>query len=80
MVLGPIRLCLLLHHIVPGIDFLSLELVENVIRCTGEIQEAGLLGIQLVNDLLGKVGLCSFVCFINDNKIPFRIEYIGILL
>ena len=80
MHLRPLLFGFLFHHIVPGVYFFGLELVKNVVWRAGKIQESRLLDIQRADDLLGEVSLCAFVRFVDDDKIPFGLEHIFVLL
>ena len=71
----PLCLFLLLHDIVPCIDVAFTELIEQIERRAGQSQHFGARFAQLFYDMITQFGLCAFVGFVNDDKIPIQVKY-----
>ena len=71
----PLCLFLLLHDIVPGIDIVFTELIKQIERRAGQSQHFGARFAQLFYDSIAQFGLCAFVGFVNDDKIPIQVKY-----
>ena len=75
----PLCLFLLLHDIVPGIDIVFAELIKQIERRAGQSQHFGVRFAQLFYDMIAQFGLCAFVGFVNDDKIPIQVKH-GVVL
>ena len=71
----PLCLFLLLHDIVPGIDVVFTELIKQIERRAGQSQHFGARFAQLFYDIIAQFGLCAFMGFVNDDKIPVQVKY-----
>ena len=75
----PLCLFLLLHDIVPGVDIVLTKLVKQIERRAGKSQHFGARFTQLFYDIIAQFGLCAFVGFVNDDKIPIKVKH-GVVL
>ena len=66
----PWSLCPLLHHIIPGVNFIFFEVIQQIERCAGKSQYLGICFCQFLHDSLAEFRLCPFVCFVHDDAIP----------
>ena len=73
--LGP-----LFHHIVPCIDFIFLEIIQQVEWSTRQAQYFGLFLDQLSHNRFTQFGLGAFVRFIHDNQVPIGSKHLVILV
>ncbi|GJG31037.1 hypothetical protein PRBRB14_19160 [Hallella multisaccharivorax DSM 17128] len=67
---GHISLCPLLHHIIPGEDFVFGVLVKKIEGRPGELKNLCAWFRQFLNDRLAQFCLNSLMRFVNNQKIP----------
>ena len=76
----PIVLRLLLHHIIPGIDFFFLKIIHKIERCARKMKDFCVFFAAFCNHIFTKFSLSSLVCLVNYYKIPVDIENFFVLI
>ena len=80
MVDVPVFLGLLLHHIIPGVDFVFAVIVQQVERCAGKVEDVGLFLRQEFDDVLAQFGLGAFMGFIDNQEVVVGLEDCPVLI
>ena len=71
----PICLGTLFHNIVPGIDLVLVYIIQQVERCTGQLQQVCFVFNQQFCNILTKFCLGTLVSLINYDHIPISVKY-----
>ena len=76
----PWSLCPLLHHIIPGINLVLLEVIQQVERSAGKSQYLGICFCQFLHNSLAEFRLCPFVRLVHDDAIPSGGKHLIVLV